>query len=145
MSAGGTARALTPGEQKALVRQLVKAAGGVEACGVELNKSAERISQFQRVDHEAQMSLLDISRLEAVVGRAIVTGAAMRAAQGEAPDEAIGKAAVEAVGSAASLVAAVHAMDSDGARTQAEKAEVRRQAAEHLRQAQEAADAANRL
>lgn len=143
MSGGG--RAIGPGEMKALVRQLVKAAGGVEACGVELGISAERVSQYQRPTCDDQMPVLMISRLEAVVGRGVVSEAMARAAEGDGADEAISNAAVDTVGSAAQLMMRVHAMEADGQRTEAEKAEVRRAAQEHLRQAQEAADAANRL
>jgi hypothetical protein len=139
------ARALEPGELKALVRQLVKAVGGVEACGVELGCSGERVSQWQRVEHPDQMSMLNISRLEAIVGRPIVTGVAARAAEGSAVDEAMLSSAVEAMSSAAALVALVHAMEADGQRTEAEKRAARDATQDLLRQAQEAADTAARL
>lgn len=140
-----TARAIEPGELKALVRQLVKAAGGVAACGVELEVSAERVSQWQRLEHPDQMSMLNISRLEAVVGLLIVTGVAARAAGGETPDEAMLNAGIEAMSSAAGLVSLVHAMEADGQRTEAEKRAVRTATQDLLRQAQEAADTAARL
>lgn len=139
------ARAIKPGELKALVRQLVKAAGGVEACGVELAVSPQRVSQWQSVDCADQMSMLNISRLEAVVGRPIVTGVAARAAEGSAVDEAMMASTVEAMGSAAALVQLVHAMEADGTRTEAEKRAVRDATQDLLRQAQEAADTAARL
>lgn len=142
-----TSRAVEPGELKALVRQLVKAAGGVEACAVELGISGERVSQHQRTSCADQMPVLMISRLEAVVGRAIVTGALARAAEGEdaGGGEAIGDASVGAVGSAATLMGQVHAMEADGHRSPGEVREVQLAAAEHLREAQEAFDAAMRL
>lgn len=143
--ANGVRRAIEPGELKALVRQLVKAVGGVEACGIELSVSAERVSQWQRIEHPDQMSMLNISRLEAVVGRPIVTGVAARAAEGSAVDEAMLASAVDAMSSAASLVALVHAMEADGHRTEAEKRAARDATQDLLRQAQEAAETAARL
>lgn len=145
MSGAIGARAIESGELKALVRQLVKAAGGVEACGVELGVSAKRVSQWQRIDHPDQMSMLNISKLEAVVGRPIVTGVAARAAKGGAVDEAMLASTVEAMGSAAALVQLVHAMEADGRRTAAEKRTVLAATQDLLRQAQEAADTAARL
>jgi hypothetical protein len=138
-------RVVSPGELKALVRQLVKAAGGVEACGVELGVSAERVSQYQRPTCDDQMPLLFIHRLEAVVGRGVVTGALARAAEGEGVVEAIGAASVEAIGSAADLIAAVHQMEADGKRTAAEVQDVQAKSARMLREAQEAHDSALRL
>lgn len=145
---GAGGRAIEPGELKALVRQLVKAAGGVEACAVELGVSAERVSQYQRTSCPDQMGLLMISRLEAVVQRGVVTAAASRAAEGAesgAAGEAIGDATVGAVGSAAALMARVHVMEADGHRSPAEVRDVQLAAAAHLREAQEAFDAAMRL
>ena len=73
------ARALEEGELKALVRQLVKAAGGVEACGVLLGISHQRVSQYQSPNHPDQMPYLMICKLECVAERAIVSGAQVRA------------------------------------------------------------------
>jgi hypothetical protein len=143
--AAGVSRAIEAGELKALVRQLVKAAGWVEACGIELCVSPQRVSQWQSVEHPDQMSMLNISRLEAVVGRPIVTGVAARAAEGSAVDEAMLSSAVEAMSSAAALVSLVHAMEADGTRTEAEKRAAREATQDLLRQAQEAADTAARL
>lgn len=138
-------RTVEGGELKALVRQLVKAAGGVEACGVELGVSAERISQYQRQSSADQMPLLMICRLEAVAGRAVVTGALSRAAEGDGVVEEIGRSAVDTVGRAADLMRTVHEMEADGHRTHAEKREVMLASAELLREAQQAFDAAARL
>lgn len=108
-------RALTPGELKALVRQLVNAVGGVEAAAVTLGVSTSRVSVLQNVNHTDQMTLLQISALEEVAGRDIVTGAASRAITGERP-AAIAAAAVEAVSASATALERVHAMDADGHR-----------------------------
>lgn len=139
------ARAIAPGELKALVRVLVKAVGGQEAAGVTLGVSHQRIGQLMDVNLPDQMGLLQISQLEQIVGRAIVTGAAARAADGDGSDEGIMVAAVGTVGSSAQLVALVHAMEADGHRTAAEKKAVQKVAQDNLREAQEAADAAARL
>lgn len=145
MSVAGTARAVGPGELKALVRALVKAAGGVEACAVELGISAQRVSQLQDVNNPGQMGVLQISQLEMVVRRPIVTGVVARAAEGLGGEDAIGLSAVQSVGSSAALLQKVHAMEADGHRTEAEKRDVIRAAEENLREAQEALDAAVRL
>ena len=137
-------RALEPGELKALVRQLVKEFGGVEAAAVELKISAERVSQYQRPTCDDQMPLLCIMKLEAILGRAIVSGAAMRAIEGEAKDE-IGPAAVEAVTDAATVLRLVHDMDADGARDPAEIRSVQRGSQELLHVAERLADRAAKL
>lgn len=145
MSAQRQGRIVSPGELKALVRQLVKAAGGVEACGVELGISAERVSQYQRPTCDDQMPLLFIHRLEAVVGRGVVTGALARAAEGEGVVEAIDAATIEAIGSAADLIGKVHVMEADGRRTVGEIRDVQEAANRLLREAQEAHAAASNL
>lgn len=139
------ARAVTPGELKALVRLLVKAVGGVEAAGIILERSAQRVGQMQDVNAPDQMTALQISALEAVAGRAIVTGAMARAAEGEGPAETIGVSGVQTVCASAELLQRIHEMDADGQRTEAEKRAVRTAAQANLREAQEAADAAARL
>lgn len=138
-------RAIGAGELKALVRLLVKAAGGVEAAGLTLGISHQRVSQLQDVNCPDQMTTLQISQLECVAGRAIVTGTCARAAEGEAADEAIMAAVVGSVGSASELVALVHEMEADGQRTEAEKRMVRAAAQRHLKEAQDVVDAAARL
>jgi hypothetical protein len=112
-------RALTFGEFKALVRQLVKAVGGVEAAAAELGVSHQRISQLQSVNHDDQMTFLQVQALEAVAGRAIVTGAAARAIEGEGFN-CVNAAAVEVVATSAAALRLVHDMDADGARDTAE-------------------------
>lgn len=138
-------RAILPGELKALVRLLVKAAGGVEASAVELGISHQRISQLQDVNCPDQMTLMQVSHLERVAGRAIVTGACARAAEGESAEEAIMHAVVGSVSSVAELLALVQAMEADGGRTEAEKRAVRLAADRALAEVKEAADAAARL
>ena len=132
------------GVLKAQVRQLVTAAGGVEAAAVELGISAERVSQFQRPTCDDQMSFLCIMRLEAVVGRAIVTGAAARAIEGESQG-VIGPAVVEAITKGASALRLVTDMDADGQRGAGEIRAVQRAAHDHLHAAEALADAAARL
>lgn len=142
---GPTPHLIEPGELKALVRQLVKAAGGVDACGIELGVSAERVSQYQRPGCADQMPVLFICRLETVAGRPIVTGALARASEGGGAPEEIGRSAVDTVGSAAALMRTVHEMEADGHRSVAEKRDVMVAASDLLKQAQEAFDAAARL
>lgn len=138
-------RAIIGPELKALVRQLVKAVGGVEACAVELGVTPQRISQLQLAGHPDQMSFLAISRLEAVCGQPVVTGAAARAAGGDSVDQAVGAAAVDAVGRAASLIGVVHAMDADGYRDAGEIRQVQRAAADLVREGAEALIASTQL
>ena len=137
-------RAVTDGEVKALFRQLVKAGGGVEACGVELGISHQRVSLLQSPTAPDMPTFRQILTLEAVVGRAIVTGAAARAIEGGV-DEVISAAVVQAVSAAAEAIAAVHAMEADGKRTAGEVRAVQALTQVLLREAQEAADVAARL
>lgn len=137
-------RALTPGEVKALFRQLVKAAGGVEAAAVELSIKHQRVSLLQTPTAPDMPSFAQIMCLEAVVGRPIITGAAARAIAGE-EDEALTSAVVEAVQASAEALGAVHAMEADGVRTEAEVRTVVEKTQHALREAEQAADAAKRL
>lgn len=137
-------RALTDGEVKALFRQLVKAAGGVEAAAVELGVKHQRVSLLQSPSAPDMPSFRQIMTLEAVVGRAIVTGAAARAIEGE-EDEALTAAVVEAVQASADALGAVHAMEADGVRTPEEVRAVQAKTQRALAEAQQAADAAAKL
>ena len=137
-------RALTDGEVKALFRQLVKACGGVEACGVDLGVKHQRVSLLQSATAPDMPNFRQILQLEVVAGAAIVTGAAARAIEGEA-DEALSAAVVETVQASAEALGAVHAMEADGHRTPAEIRQVQSKTQAALRQAQEAADVAARL
>lgn len=137
-------RPLSSGEVKALWRQLVKAAGGVEAAAVELGIKHQRVSLLQSPSAPDMPSFMQIMSLEAVVGRDIITGAASRAIKGE-DDEAVQAAVVEAVQASAAALGAVHAMDADGHRTEAEVREVQKSTQKALAEAQQAADAAQRL
>ncbi|WP_158918051.1 hypothetical protein [Caulobacter sp. S45] len=123
---------------------MVKAAGGVEACAIELGISGERVSQLQRPTCLDQMSLLCISQLEAVIGRAIVTGAAARAAQGETFSP-IAVAVVSSVMASAAALRVISEMDRDGRRDAREICDVQKAAQENLRLAQALADTAGRL
>ncbi len=105
-------RVVEAAELKALVRALVKAFGGIEAAAIELGISAERVSQFQRPGCPDQMSILCICKLEAVLGRSIVTGALARAADCSAPD-LVTTAVVAAVGSSAGALRTIADMDSE--------------------------------
>lgn len=134
-------RALTDGEVKALFRQLVKAAGGVEASAIELGCTHQRISNLQSVDKADVPSFRQIMALEAVVGRAIITGAAMRAIQGEI-DDCLKEAMVDTVRASAEALSAVHVMDADGTRTAAEIRDVQQKTQTALKTAQGAADIA---
>ena len=137
-------RALTDGEIKALFRQLVKAAGGVEAAAVELGCKHQRVSLLQSPNAPDLPAFRQILTLEAVVGRAIVTGSAARAIEGEADDN-LKDATVEAVLATTEALGAVHAMDADGNRTEAEIRDIQKRTQKALQEAQEAADAAARL
>lgn len=137
-------RALTEGEIKALFRQLVKAAGGVEAAAIDLGCKHQRVSLLQCVRAPDMPSFRQILTLEAVVGRAIVTGAAARAIEGAAEDQ-LKDAMIEAVQASAEALGSVHAMDADGSRSEAEIRDVQLRTQRMLREAQEAADAAARL
>lgn len=137
-------RALTPGEVKALWRQLVKAAGGVEAASVELGVKHQRVSLLQSPSAPDMPTFAQIMCLEAVVGRDIITGAASRAIKGE-EDEAVQAAVVEAVQATAAALGAVHAMDADGHRSEAEVRQVQQATQQALAEAQQAADAAKKL
>ena len=139
-----SARALEPGEIKALFRQLVKAVGGVQAAGVELGVSHQRVSVLQNPANPDLPTLVQVLALEVVAGRPIVTGAAARAISGAA-DDSMTAAAVASVASSADLIARVHAMEADGVRSQADIRSVQEAAQKNLREAQEAADAAARL
>lgn len=137
-------RALTSGEVKALFRQLVAAAGGVEACGITLGISHQRVSTFQNVNHDDMPTLAHIMALEVVAGVPIITGAAARAIEGARSVE-ITDVAVAAVSSSATALRLVHDMDRDGKRDTAEIREFNRVAQEHLHDAQALADAAASL
>ena len=137
-------RCLTDGEVKALFRQLVKAAGGVEAAAVELGIKHQRVSTLQSPTAPDMPTFRQIMTLEVIAGRAIVTGAASRAVEGQ-EDEALAAAMVEAVQATADALGAVHAMEADGVRTEAEVRTVQAKTQRALAEAQQAADAAARL
>ena len=137
-------RALSDGEVKALFRQLVKAAGGVEACGVELNVTHQRVSLMQNNNAPDMPTLRQIMALEVVAGRPIITGTAARAIEDEA-DENLRDAIVDAVAATAEALSAVHLMDADGERSEAEIRSVQTKTQRALAEAQEAADLAARL
>lgn len=108
-------RILEPGEVKALFRQLVKASGGVDAAGVELGVTHQRVSQLQNVNCPDEPTFRQIMALEAVCGRLIVTEAHALAVKGQEADS-LGRAAVESVGDVAEALSAIHTMDADGHR-----------------------------
>lgn len=137
-------RALTDGEVKALFRQLVKAAGGVDAAGVELGVSHQRVSILQSPSAADLPTLRQIMCLEVVAGADIVSGAMSRAIKGEV-DDCLTGAMVDAVTAGAEALGAVHAMEADGERTAAEIRAVQERTQRALREAQEAADVAARL
>jgi len=137
-------RVLEDGEVKALFRQLVKACGGVEACGVELNIKHQRVSLMQTVSAPDMPTLRQIMALEVVAQSPIVSGAMARAIKGEA-DEVLAMAMVESVQATAEALGAVHAMDADGHRSEAEVRSVVAKTQRALREAQQAADAAAQL
>lgn len=137
-------RALTDGEVKALFRQLVKACGGVEACGVELGIKHQRVSLLQSANAPDMPSFRQIMTLEVVAGRPIVTGAAARAVEEEADDQ-LRDVIVDSVAATAEALAAVHLMEADGERSEAEIRDVVGKTQAALVKAHAAADAAARL
>lgn len=137
-------RALTDGELKALFRQLVKAAGGVEACGVELGVKHQRISLLQSPTAPDMPTLRQIMALEVVAEAPVVSGAMARAIKGEAV-EIVSLAAVEAVQASAGALRLVHDMDSDGHRDPDEIRRVQKATQDNLREARDLADAAAAL
>lgn len=134
-------RMIETGEVKALFRQLVKAAGGVEAAAVDLKISHQRVSHLQNANNEDEPTFRQIRVLEVAAGAAIVSGAQFRAIEAPAPDP-IAAAVVESVASSAAALRLVHDMDSDGHRDAAEVRAVQEAAARNLREARELHDAA---
>lgn len=130
-------RALESGEVKALFRQLVAAAGGVEACGLTLGVSHQRVSQLQSVNNPDMPTFAQIMALEVVAERPIITAVAAQAIEGHAAED-LSTQAVAVVSQGARTLQLVHDMDADGARTEAEVRAVQRAT-------QESAEAAERL
>ncbi len=137
-------RALGLGEIKALTRQLVAAVGGVEAAGLELSISHQRVSQYQNPNNTDVMPLLSILALEAVAERPIITGAAARAIETEAADD-IHAAVVAAVNRASLALKSVHEMDADRHRDVGEIREVQAATAGLLDAVQQLHDTATSL
>ncbi len=135
-----TSRALSHGEVKALFRQLVTAAGGVDASGITLGVSHQRVSTLQNVNHDDMPTFAQIMALEVVAGCPIVTGAAARAVGGERPAD-LADAAVEAVAAHAHALTLVHTMDADGKRDVSEIRTVQAAARQGLEKAQRLVDA----
>lgn len=131
-------------EVKALFRQLVKAAGGVEACSVELGISFQRISHLQNTSNGDEPTYRQIRTLEVLIGKTIVTGAHGEAVNGDG-SECIKAAVVDAVTATAQVLSAVHVMDADGHRDEGEIRSVQAAAVHALAQAQEAVEASGRL
>lgn len=137
-------RVLTDGEIKALFRQLVKAAGGVEACGVELGIAHQRVSLLQNQKAPDMPTLRQIMALEVVAQSPVISGAMARAIKGDAV-EMVSLAAVEAVQASAGALRLVHDMDADGHRDADEIRRVQQATQDNLREARELADAAAAL
>lgn len=132
------------GEVKALFRQLVKAAGGVEACAVELGISFQRVSHLQNASNGDEPTYRQLRVLESIVGKAIVTGSHVRSIEGEV-DEKLKDAVVGAVTATAEALSAVHLMDADGQRSEGEVRDVQQRTLRALTEAQEAHSAASQL
>lgn len=66
---------------KALFLALVKAAGGVEAAGVALDVSHQRISQLTSLNSADMPTLMQVVRLEAFAGHPVVTSALAKLAK----------------------------------------------------------------
>lgn len=137
-------RMIETGEVKALFRQLVKAAGGVEAAAVDLKISHQRVSHLQNANNEDEPTFRQIRLLEVAAGAAIVSGAQFRAIEGSVPDP-IAAAVVESVASSAAALRLVHDMDADGLRAESEIRAAQQATARNLLRAVELNDAAARL
>lgn len=111
-------------EVKALFKMLVTAVGGVEAAGVHLGVSHQRVSQLYSLSNEDEPGYRQIRLLEVVAGRTIVTGAHVKAVRGEEADS-ISAAVVESVSATSTALRLVHEMDADGQRDQGEILAVR--------------------
>lgn len=111
-------------EVKALFKMLVTAVGGVEAAGVHLGVSHQRVSQIYSLSNDDEPGYRQIRLLEVVAGRTIVTGAHVKAVRGEEADS-ISAAVVESVSATSTALRLVHDMDADGQRDQSEILAVR--------------------
>lgn len=114
-------------EVKALFKMLVAAVGGVEAAGVHLGVSHQRVSQLYSLSNDDEPAYRHIRVLEVAAGRAVVTGAHVKAVRGDEAD-CITAAVVETVGATTNALRLVHDMDADGRRDQGEIQAVRQAA-----------------
>lgn len=114
-------------EVKALFKMLVAAVGGVEAAGVHLGVSHQRVSQLYSLSNDDEPSYRHIRVLEVAAGQAVVTGAHVKAVRGGEADS-ISNAVVESVSATSVALRLVHDMDADGRRDQAEIQAVRQAA-----------------
>jgi hypothetical protein len=114
-------------EVKALFKMLVGAVGGVEAAGVHLGVSHQRVSQLYSLNNEDEPAYRQIRVLEVAAGQAVVTGAHVKAVRGDEAD-CITAAVVETVGATTNALRLVHDMDADGRRDQGEIQAVRQAA-----------------
>lgn len=132
------------GEVKALFRQLVKAAGGVEACAIELGISFQRVSHLQNTGNEDEPTYRQIRKLECVAKSAIVTRGQVQAIDGEA-QETLRDAAVDAVQVTAEALGIIHAIEADKQRTEGECRQAVEVTQRALREVTELASAAAQL
>lgn len=132
------------GEVKALFRQLIKAAGGVEAAAVELGISFQRVSHLQNTSNADEPTYRQLRVLECIVGKAIVTGSHGKAVEGVV-DETLKDAIVGAVQVTSEALGIVHSMDADGVRTEAECRQAQEVTQRMLREVTEAAQVAAQL
>ena len=116
-------------EVKALFKMLVAAVGGVEAAGVHLGVSHQRVSQLYSLSNDDEPAYRHIRVLEVAAGQAVVTGAHVKAVRGEEAD-CITAAVVESVGATTNALRLVHSMDADGRRDQGEIHSVRKAVAD---------------
>lgn len=116
-------------EVKALFKMLVGAVGGVEAAGVHLGVSHQRVSQLYSLSNDDEPAYRQIRLLEVAAGQAVVTGAHVKAVRGDEAD-CITAAVVESVGATTNALRLVHSMDADGRRDQGEIHGVRKAVAD---------------
>jgi hypothetical protein len=95
---------ITPAYVKGLFHSLVKAVGGVEAAGLYLGISHQRISVLQNPQSADMPTIMHVVTLEAVVGQDLVTGVLARNVNGEAARHDLMTEACEAVEAGANVL-----------------------------------------
>jgi len=104
---------LDPSELKALFAQLVDAIGTQDAAAAFLGISRQRVGQLIGTSWPDLPTILQVVKLEAVCGQAVVTGALARRVEGEQRADAL-STGVRACAAASVSLSALHDAQSDG-------------------------------